>query len=64
MSSEHETDAPESREWSTRQTAHHPVLPAQQARQGATGHNARYVLSFGLAGIVIVFLAIWLIYFA
>ncbi len=64
MSSERETDAPERPEWSTRQTVHSPVLPAQQARQGATGHNARYVLGFGTLAIVIVFLAIWLVYFA
>jgi hypothetical protein len=64
MSSERETDAPENREWSTRQTVHSPVLPAQKARQGVTGHNARYVLGIGTAAIVIVFLAIWLVYFA
>ena len=29
------------------------VLPADQARQGVTGHNVRYVLGFGLAGAVI-----------
>ena len=42
----------------------HPVVPAQQARQGVTGHNVRYVLGFGIAGIVILFLIIWLAYFA
>lgn len=42
----------------------HPVLPAQQARQGVTGHNVRYVLGFGLAGLIILFVIIWLFYFA
>lgn len=41
-----------------------PVLPAQQARQGVTGHNVRYVLGFGLAAIVILFVIIWLVYFS
>ena len=27
----------------------HPVVPTQQARQGVTGHNVRYVLGFGIA---------------
>ncbi|MGA2893535.1 MAG: hypothetical protein ABSE22_11730 [Xanthobacteraceae bacterium] len=40
------------------------VLPAQQARQGVTGHHVRYVLGFGTAAIVIIFAAIWLFYFA
>jgi hypothetical protein len=42
----------------------HPVVPAQQARQGVTGHNVRYVLGFGMAAIVILFVIIWLAYFA
>jgi hypothetical protein len=29
------------------------VLPTDQARQGVTGHNVRYVLAFALAGAVI-----------
>ena len=41
----------------------HPVVPTQQARGGVTGHNVRYVLGFGIAGIVILFLIIWLAYF-
>lgn len=41
----------------------HPVIPAQKARQGVTGHNVRYVLGFGLAGIVVLFGIIWLFYF-
>ena len=38
------------------------VLPAQQARQAAVGHNVRYVLAFSIAAVVIVFGIIWLIY--
>jgi hypothetical protein len=29
------------------------ILLTDQARQGVTGHNVRYVLAFGLAGAVI-----------
>jgi hypothetical protein len=29
------------------------VLPTDQARQGVTGHNVRYVLGIGLAGAMI-----------
>jgi hypothetical protein len=31
------------------------VVNTTQARQGVTGHNVRYVLAFGIAGVVIVF---------
>ena len=31
------------------------VLDTTRARQGVTGHNVRYVLVFGLVGVVIVF---------
>jgi len=54
---------PQQREWSERQTVH-PVTPTQDARQGVTGHNVRYVLGFGIAAIVIAFFVIWLVYFA
>lgn len=38
------------------------VLKADQARQGVTGHNVRYVLGFGLVGaILVVFLAGFLV---
>jgi hypothetical protein len=40
------------------------VVPTDQARQGETGHHVRYVLGFGLAGVVVVFAIIWLVYFA
>lgn len=55
---------PQKDEWSERETVHSPVLPAQEARQGAVGHNARYVLGFGVVAIVVVFFAIYLAYFA
>jgi hypothetical protein len=55
--------ATQQREWPERQTVHQPVLSAEKARQGKTGQNVRYVLGPGTAGIVIVFLAIYLIYF-
>jgi hypothetical protein len=64
MSSQRRTDEPQRREWSQRETVHSPVLPAQTVRQGATGHNVRYVLGFGIVAAVIVLAAIWLVYFA
>jgi hypothetical protein len=64
MSSQHETNAPQPREWSEQETVHRPVLPAQQARQGATGQNVRYVLAIGLTACVVIFAAIWWFYFA
>lgn len=33
----------------------HIVVSTDAARQGVTGHNVRYVLGFGLFGIVVVF---------
>jgi hypothetical protein len=64
MNSQQNADTPQRREWSERRTVHGPVLQEQNARQGATGHNVRYVLGLGIAAIVIVFLVIWLVYFA
>jgi hypothetical protein len=41
-----------------------PTLkPTNQARQGVTGHNVRYVLLIGLVGVVVAFLIIYLMYF-
>jgi hypothetical protein len=31
------------------------VLSTDEARQGVTGHNVRYVLGFGLLGVIIAF---------
>jgi hypothetical protein len=53
--------APEYKE-AERKTAHQPVTPTPQARAGATGHNVRYVLVFGLGAAVLAFLIIYLVY--
>lgn len=37
-------------------------VPADKARAGVTGHNVRYVLAFGLAGIIVAFAAALFIY--
>jgi hypothetical protein len=39
------------------------VLSKVEARQGVTGNNVRYVLWFGLAGVIAAFAAIYLFYF-
>jgi hypothetical protein len=39
------------------------VMPGTRARQGVTGHNARYVLGFGLAGAIIALTVLYLFYF-
>jgi hypothetical protein len=57
-----DTQAPEYQE-AERQTAHQPVIPTPQARQGVTGHNVRYVLGFGLAAVVAAFVIIYIVYF-
>jgi len=43
--------------------ASRPVVPTPRARQAVTGHNVRYVLGFGIAGIVIAFIIVYLTYF-
>lgn len=50
-------------EWADRQTSH-PVVSARDARDGAVGHNVRYVLGFGLVAIIVAFIAIYAVYFA
>ena len=37
-------------------------LSTVKARAGVTGHNVRYVLAFGLAGIIVAFAALLFIY--
>jgi hypothetical protein len=64
MSLQREKPAPQPSEWSERETVHTPVLPAEDARQGATGQNVRYVLGFGLVAIIVAFFVIYLVYFA
>ena len=64
MSSQREAGTPRHHEWPEQETVHSPVLPAQNARQGATGQNVRYVLGFSVAAIVIAFFIVYLVYFA
>jgi hypothetical protein len=40
------------------------VTPAPNARAGVTGHNVRYVLAISLAGVVVLFALLYLIFFA
>jgi hypothetical protein len=63
MNSRPDARAPEYKE-ADRHTAEGQVVPAPRARQAVTGHNVRYVLGFGLAGVVIAFVAVYLIFFA
>jgi hypothetical protein len=37
---------------------------ANEAREGVTGHNVRYVLLFGLGGVIVAFVIIYAVYFA
>jgi hypothetical protein len=39
------------------------MLPARRARQGVTGHNVRYMLVFGLGGVILAFLIVYPIFF-
>jgi hypothetical protein len=45
------------------QAAQTSTVPARRARQGVTGHNVRYVLGFGLIGVVVAFVIVYLIFF-
>jgi hypothetical protein len=41
-----------------------PVVTTEaRARQGVTGHGVRYVLGWGLAGIVITFAIVYFVFF-
>ena len=40
------------------------VKSATEAREGVTGHNVHYVLIVSLVGVVLVFGALWLYFFA
>ena len=55
---------PQEGEWSERQTVHSPVVSTEDARDGAVGHNVRYVLGAGVVAIVIAFIVIYAVYFA
>jgi hypothetical protein len=41
-----------------------PVKPTNEARQGVTGHNVRYVLVASTAAVVVLFAVIYAYYFA
>jgi hypothetical protein len=43
---------------------HRTVISTEEAREGVTGHNVRYVLGFGLIGIIVAFAVVYAIYFA
>jgi hypothetical protein len=38
------------------------VVTTTEARSGVTGHNVRYVLLFGLGGVIVAFAALLLFY--
>ena len=40
------------------------VVSTQQARQGVTGHNVRYVLGVGVAAVIVAFVVLYALYFA
>jgi hypothetical protein len=62
MNSLQNRQAPDQYEW-LGQVTEHPVVSAQQARQGVTGHNVRYVLGVGTAAIILAFIVVYLVYF-
>jgi hypothetical protein len=39
------------------------VKSTNQARQGVTGHNVRYVLVIGILAVAAIFALLWLYYF-
>jgi hypothetical protein len=41
----------------------HTVLSTDEARQGETGHQVRYVLGLGLVGVIVLFAAIYVLCF-
>jgi hypothetical protein len=40
------------------------VVTKTEARQGITPHVTRYVLTYGLGGVIILFVLVYLIFFA
>ena len=46
------------------QSEHRTVVPTEQARQGVTGHNVRYVLGIGMAAVIVAFAVLYALYFA
>jgi hypothetical protein len=45
------------------QSEQRTVVPTQEARQGVTGHNVRYVLGIGIAAVIVAFAVLYAIYF-
>ena len=39
------------------------VETAIEARQGVIGHNVRYVLAFGICGVIVAFVIIYFLFF-
>jgi hypothetical protein len=39
------------------------TVKPNEARQGVTGHNVRYVLGFGTGGVIVLFAVIYFLYF-
>jgi len=46
------------------QSGQRTVVPTEQARQGVTGHNVRYVLGVGIAAVIVAFVVLYAVYFA
>jgi hypothetical protein len=46
------------------QSEQRTVVPTQEARQGVTGHNVRYVLGISMAAVIVAFAVLYVIYFA
>jgi Flp pilus assembly protein TadB len=57
-----ETQAPEYRESPGASRTSEPAVTATQARAGVTGHNVRYVLFAGLAGVIVAFVIVYLVF--
>ena len=55
--------APEYKESENPRARQPQPLPGVEARAGVTGHKVRYVLAFGLIGVVVAFVIVYLIYF-
>lgn len=41
-----------------------PVLPTNEARQGVSGHNVRYVLAIGTGLVIVLFAILYIWYFS
>lgn len=47
-----------------RVSSRRPVLSTNEARDGVTGHNVRYVLTFGILAVIVAFAIIYIAFFA